>query len=85
MGLKKIEGFDSSFWEANVPVQFWRDEDSCEVTFVGYMPRKEECFNSDPLNENEIDDFIDNSIEVLKRGIELMESFKKKEIDKVYY
>ena len=84
--MKKTETFSETFWAFNYPVQLWKDEETGKVSFVGYMPRKESCFHSDDfIPEEELNDFIDNSIEKLEKGIELFKKFKAGEIDLVYY
>jgi len=87
--IKPTESYDENFWIYNYPVQLWRDEETKEVSYVIYKPRKENCWNSSNDNESipkeELNDFIDNSIAKFKKAIDLFEKFKRKEIDNVYY
>lgn len=86
--IKETKNYDKLFWEYNYPVQLWKD-DNGEVSYVILLPRKERCWNSDEDGEkipkDEVNQFIDNSIEKFKTAIELFEKFKKGEIDHVYY
>ena len=87
--IKPTESFDDNFWTYNYPVQLWRDEETKDVSYVIYQPRKERCWNSNDDNETipkeELNDFIDNSIAKLKKAIDLFEKFKKGDVDCVYY
>ena len=64
-------------------------EETGETRYVIYLPRKERCWNSvedgEIVPKEQLNDFIDNAIAKMKKGIELFEKYKKGEIDHVYY
>lgn len=87
--MKFTESFDKTFWEYNYPVQLYKDEETKEITYVIYKPRKNACWDSaeedETIPKEELNDFIDNSIEKLETAIELFKKFKAGEIDHIYY
>ena len=87
--IKETKNYDRLFWNFNYPVQLLRDEDTKEVSYIIYLPRKERCWDSledgETIPKEELDDFIDNSIAKFEKAIELFKKFKKGDIDHVVY
>jgi len=66
-------------------VQLWKGEDG-GIDFVAYCPRKNSCFESDEtIPPKELDAFFDNMKAKFQKAIELVDKFKRGEIDAVYY
>jgi hypothetical protein len=83
--IKSTDNFNERFWEYNYPVQIDIDEEDGEVRYIGYMPRKNTCFDGEIIPKDEVKDFCDNTITKLQIAIELFKAFRDGLIDHIYY
>lgn len=84
--IKPTTNFSSLFWEYNYPVQLLRDDDTGDVSYVMYQPRRLQCTDGDRvIPDDELKYFIENSIIKFETAIQLFKDFQSKKIDHVYY
>ena len=95
IAVRSAQNVGDSFWAYNLPLQFFRDEETGKLTrIVNYMPRKETCCElsandlfecNSNFTEQDVKDVCDTSIAILKNLIRQIERFRDGKEDIVYY
>ena len=95
IAVRSASKVGSAFWSYNLPLQFYRDEETKKLSrIVNYMPRKETCCelsardlfeNVGKFTEQDVRDVCDTSIAILKNLIRQIERFRDGKEDIVYY
>lgn len=70
---------------ANIPVQFFRDDETGETNITYYMPRKETCFAETAEDESEVPAICKEAALMLRSLATQIELFGEGKIDCVYY
>ena len=95
IAVRSASKVGSAFWAYNLPLQFYRDEETNKLTsIVNYMPRKGTCCelsakdlfeNVGDFSEQDVRDVCDTSIAILKNLIRKIKAFRDGKEDIVYY